>query len=70
MMPSANVLQKIPTIPFAKRGQKEFPHSPLEITEPLTLPQRLTCCFLINPRTRRQHQEKHVDKGCFALQTK
>ena len=67
---SANVLQKIPTISFAKPGQKEFSHNSLEITESLTLPQRLTCYVLINPWTRRQHQEKHVNKGCFALQTK
>lgn len=35
---SANVLQKIPTISFAKLGQKEFSHNSLEITEPLALP--------------------------------
>jgi len=67
---SANVLQKIPTISFAKPEQKEFSHNQLETTEALTLPQRLTCYILINPWTRRQDQENHVNEGCFANKVK
>lgn len=62
---SANVLQNIPTISFAKTGQKESSHNSLDITEPLTLPKRLTCYVLINPWTRQQHQEKHVTKAAL-----
>lgn len=30
----------------------------------------MTCYVLINPWPRRQHQGKHADRDCFALQTK
>lgn len=67
---NTNILLTTPTVSFAKLGKNEFWYNSLEITEPFSLPQRLTCYVLINPWPRRQHQGKLADKDCFALQTK